>query len=106
MPDKSVYLDRIQREFPDLMITHTDLNQDGLANDIIIVNHARIFRFPKEAWAFDALRTEIAALNLIQRYVELPVPTFDYQAEDMVAYTMLQGDPLFRDDIFRSTANR
>ena len=47
----STYLDRIQAILPTLVITSMHFNQDGLVNDVIMLNDQFIARFPKDAHA-------------------------------------------------------
>lgn len=41
----------IQRAFPTLSPDKVRINQDGLVNDIVIVNDELVFRFPKDDYA-------------------------------------------------------
>jgi aminoglycoside 2''-phosphotransferase len=77
------------------------INADGLANDVVIVNNARVFRFPKHAWSREALAKEAKVLELAAQYVEMPLPVFDYVREDVVSYPFVPGQTLYRDDILR-----
>ena len=68
------YLNHIQRTFPDLNIQHVQVNREGMANISIIINQERVFRFPREEWGVDLLRNEANALDLVRKYVDIPVP--------------------------------
>jgi aminoglycoside 2''-phosphotransferase len=97
----SSYLDRIRTIFPALVINSSYLNQDGIVNDIVVINDQLIARFPKNAQARERLARESRVLELVRERVEMPVPQYEYQAEDIVIYRMLTGEPLTREVIFR-----
>ncbi|WP_193437378.1 hypothetical protein [Sporolactobacillus pectinivorans] len=47
------YIDRIHQIYPDLKINSAERNTTGQNNDVLIVNKALVFRFPKyKAWIF------------------------------------------------------
>ena len=94
-------LERIRAAFPDLALTDLHVNRDGLANDVVIVGGARVFRFPKHDWAAQLLVREAGVLELVRRYVDVAVPDFDVRTPDMVSYRFLPGDPLMVDDLRR-----
>ena len=50
------YLAHIKQAFPDLEIKQVSENNEGLVNDVVIVNGNRVFRFPKHDWAFGGKR--------------------------------------------------
>jgi aminoglycoside 2''-phosphotransferase len=97
------FRNRIQECFPDLSISQVQVNSEGLVNDIIVVNHARVFRFPKEEWAKEDQKREVKVLELVREVVDIPVPVFDRVEDDFVSYELIPGDPLMRDDILRLT---
>jgi aminoglycoside 2''-phosphotransferase len=97
----TAYLDRIQAIMTDFVITSMHLNQDGLVNDIVILNEQFIARFPKDAHARERLVIESCILDLVRAEVEMPVPRFEYQAEDVAIYRMLVGEPLTREALLR-----
>lgn len=101
MSESAPYLDQIQRLAPELTIHQLGYNHEGLVNDIVIVNGQRIFRFPKSEWARTALRHEAQLLALARQHVEMRLPHFDIEQDDMVSYEMIPGEALLRDDILR-----
>ena len=44
----AAYLDRIHAILPTLVITSMHFNQDGMINDVVMVNDQLIARFPKD----------------------------------------------------------
>src|SRR5262245_58206753 len=95
------YLDLIRSRFPDLASAPVEFNGEGLEHDVVIVNRQRVFRFPKHDWARDNLQREIRILERVRQVVDLPVPAFLVAEPDFVAYDLIVGEPLFRDDWLR-----
>jgi len=90
------YLDQIQSRFPNLILRDLDFNQDGLVNDVIIVNGNLVCRFPKHAWAHALLRQEARVLEVARRHIDLRIPQFEVLEADFAAYRFLPGEPLTR----------
>ena len=95
------YLNHIQRTFPDLDLQDVQINREGMVNISVIVNQERVFRFPREEWGVDLLRKEMNALDLARKYVDIPVPDWDYRSDEMVSYPFIPGEPLLTDDLLR-----
>ena len=70
------YLDRIREYVSDLDAAALRVNSDGLVNDVVIVNDDLVFRFPKNDRARQALAQETRILDLVRRYVDMPLPVF------------------------------
>jgi aminoglycoside 2''-phosphotransferase len=79
-------------------------NQDGLVNDIVIVNDELVFRFPKAAWAKQALARELKVLALVRRHVDLAVPVVEVETDEFVMYRLLAGQGLHRHLILHQDA--
>lgn len=90
------YLDRIQSRFPELALHHLDFNQDGLVNDVVVVNGDLVCRFAKHDWAPALLQQEARVLEVAQRHVALRLPHFEVLEADFAAYQFLPGEPLTR----------
>lgn len=78
--------DRVQKILykiqPEKEITHYEINQDGLANDVVILNHNLVFRFPKNEANKKIQATEIKILDLIRPWVKLEIPTPLFRSQD------------------------
>ncbi|MEZ4659709.1 MAG: phosphotransferase [Caldilineaceae bacterium] len=72
-----------------------------MVNVSVIVNRARVFRFPRAEWGVELLRNEMNALDLVRKYVDMPIPNWDYRSDEMISYPFIAGDPLLTDDILR-----
>lgn len=89
-------LERIQTLCPDLKVEQVERNEEGLINDVVIVNTQWVFRFTKtEAYA-QRLATELQILDLIRPQIGLSVPTPTKRGSDYVVYPLLPGQPLSR----------
>ncbi len=90
------YRPRIQAICPDLSIETMALNNDGLFNDVVMVNDALAFRFTKGEYSQRALAGEVRALALIRPHITLALPQPFYISEDLMAYGLLSGEALTR----------
>jgi aminoglycoside 2''-phosphotransferase len=97
----AIYLDSIHTIFPALVIKSMHFNQDGMVNDVVIVNNEFIVRFSKDKQAKESLASESRILKLIKGRVEMSVPYFEYQAPDVVIYRNQLGEPLTRKRLLR-----
>ncbi|MCA9919072.1 MAG: GNAT family N-acetyltransferase [Anaerolineales bacterium] len=107
-PDEktAVYSQQITQAEPNLQIETTEFNQEGLVNDVLLVNGRRVFRFPKHEWAIDHLRQEAACLALARQHISLPLPDCTvYESEALgapfAAYNWIPGTALTRHDLLR-----
>ncbi|MBA3867921.1 MAG: aminoglycoside phosphotransferase family protein [Anaerolineae bacterium] len=99
MSKESLHIAAIQRVYPNLEIQSAQHRTGGQNNDILIVNSALIFRFPRYAEAFQALTDETAILKLLQAKLPLPTPNPIYAHLDaldfnqaFVGYPMIAGE--------------
>lgn len=84
--------------FPEISIENISLKDEGLNNDIIIVNEEIIFRFPKHENAADKLKKETKVIELIKNYINLKIPNIFYNSREFIGYFMIPG-VTFRKDI-------
>lgn len=93
--------ERVQGIMPDLEIEQFEINDEGLINDVVIVNEMYVFRFAKREYP-STLDIEIRILDLIRPTVGVNVPTPIYHDEDCVVYPFLNGEPLLLERIIAS----
>lgn len=91
------YEQRIRDIFPELSIETISLNDEGLNDNILIVNQELIFCFPKHEHALNKIDAEIKIIELIKSYVTLEVPKIFYKSPEVIAYFMISGITLRRD---------
>lgn len=97
MDRTEAYRKRIREIFPELQIRSLVFNDEGLVNDVAVVNDELVFRFPKNEYAVACLRNELRILKLLKNYVSLNIPVALYESEDAMCYRMIAGEPLRRD---------
>jgi aminoglycoside 2''-phosphotransferase len=97
-PDPAnAFLPRIRAIAPELEIRTAVYNGNGLINDVVIVNDALVFRFPKDDYGRNALVGELAVLRALRPRIEVPIPHPFYTSPDAIAYERLPGETLSRE---------
>lgn len=106
MNQSSLYLGTIQRTYPDFSVHSMKTNTHGQNNDILIVNDAFIFRFPKYADGIERLERELAILKGIGDSIALPVPRVSFEhvtdqivGQVFVGYCFIPGESLWRETL-------
>lgn len=100
---------RIQKIMPDLEIEQFERNEEGLINDIAIVNQEIVFRFAKNDGFAQILNLELDILDLIRPNVDVPVPSPVYRGPGSVVYPLVRGQALLHEDLLAlddSTRNK
>jgi aminoglycoside 2''-phosphotransferase len=97
MIDKAYWHDQIQRVMPDLEINSLELHQEGLVNDVLIVNDEWVIRFTRTAWGRELMATEACLLRYLQHQVSLSVPSPVTYADGVLVYPHLSGDTFLRE---------
>jgi aminoglycoside 2''-phosphotransferase len=85
------YLSQIQRAHPDLNVAEAVLKQEGLVNDVVIVNGDLVCRFGKNEWAAEDLRQEYRCLEVARRPVEMRLPAWTIHDDAFISYEMIGG---------------
>lgn len=91
------YEQRIRDIFPELSIETISLNDEGLNDNILIVNQELIFCFPKHEHALKKISIEAKIIELIKPYITLEVPNVFYKSSEVIAYFMISGVTLRKD---------
>ncbi|MGH2517812.1 MAG: phosphotransferase family protein, partial [Ktedonobacterales bacterium] len=104
MDSLEAYIGCIREVVPSLAIESARLHTtDGQFTDIVFVNDALVFRFPRFASVAATLASETAALRALQGRLSLPIPDPLYAVIDDVpgrafmSYRLLTGSPLSRE---------
>lgn len=92
---------RVQSIMPELEIQHFEINQEGLINDVAIVNNKLVFRFAKTEKYAKILDDEMKILDIIRSRIGIEVPTPIYRSQDSVVYPFLDGQPFLRETLLR-----
>ena len=97
-PTKAYLFERIRAVYPDADLSQADVNEDGLVN-VAVIAGGRVYRFARTTADQPVLMLETAVINLVRRYVDVPVPAFENIADDFVTYPFLPGEALMRHDL-------
>ncbi|MDJ0753190.1 MAG: aminoglycoside phosphotransferase family protein [Ardenticatenaceae bacterium] len=89
-------IDRVRPHFPNLNFDRTQVNEEGLAHQVLIVDQQRVFRFPMDDWARASLKQEVKVLEVLGHDFPVSLPAYDYIAEDVVSYPFLPGQAFTR----------
>ena len=94
MIDYMDHLSRIREILRDFEIKSVAQNNEGLINDVFIVNDAFVFRFAKKSSNASGFEAEAEILNQIRPHVSVRIPDPFYVSEDAMAYHLLEGEAL------------
>lgn len=95
------YIERIRAAYPNLSLDRLEFNQDGMNNDVVIVNQQLVCRFTKADWAKEDLAKEVKILQIAQRFIDLPIPCLNHVEDDFVSYRFIRGEPLSRHQLLK-----
>lgn len=98
-------LKQIQDIMPDLEIKEVKLNQDGLINDVVIINNELVFRFAKTEKYAEYMNIELNILDLVRGRLGVEVPTPMFRGKGVAVYPFLSGEPLNREDILKASTD-
>ena len=68
------YLEIISAVYPSISWENLEFNQDGMVNDVVIVNQELVCRFAREDFGKKILAHEIRILEIVKRCVDIPIP--------------------------------
>jgi len=95
---------RVLQIIPDLRISSVRAGDDGLVNDVLIVNEELVFRFPRDDSDRRALQREARLLAFVRPRVSLSVPEVIQQHQDCIVYRFIPGVPLDRQRLLAQDA--
>jgi len=97
MPDQETYWhEQIHSVMPDLEILAYELHQEGLVNDVLIVNNEWVFRFCKTDWARELMANEDRLMIFLEPKLTLAIPKPIKRAEGVIVYQHLLGEHFLR----------
>ncbi len=95
------YQRKIEGYFPHMRIKSIKPTFDqGLHNDLVLVNNEILVRFAKVDYAKDLLENELKCINLIREKTNIPVPKMERLDYGVVYYPYIHGEQLFRHRLF------
>ena len=74
MANPNSLLNRVLEIAPDIKIGSARINSEGLSNEVLIVNEAFVFRFPKNEYGKQQLAKEVEILRLLRKHLSLQTP--------------------------------
>jgi aminoglycoside phosphotransferase (APT) family kinase protein len=94
--DFAALVARIRAEFPQLGFCRAILNDDGEDHAVVILDDARVFRFPRTAECASYAARERRLLEQLRHTSSLPMPEYRWVsvAGDFAGYPMIPGRPL------------
>jgi len=97
MTEQTVSLqDRIQNILPDIEIQSLEIHQEGLVNDVVIVNNTWVIRFTKTEFARELMDMEYRLLTLLEPQLSLSIPRPKKIDPDILVYPHLKGQDFIR----------
>ncbi|MBN2044543.1 MAG: phosphotransferase [Anaerolineales bacterium] len=88
--------ERVQKIMPELEINHFERIDEGLINDVAIVNQELVFRFAKNDGFAQILNLELDILDLVRPHLNIQIPTPVYRGPGSVVYPLVPGQALLR----------
>jgi aminoglycoside phosphotransferase (APT) family kinase protein len=85
---------RVRQIMPSLKSERFVVRDEGLVNDVVIVNNEYVFRFAKSEKGAAVLEGETRILDLIRPHLAVSVPAPIGRGEDFLVYPYLDGVPL------------
>jgi aminoglycoside 2''-phosphotransferase len=89
--------EKIHEIMPDLEVHDVVLHQEGLVNDVLIVNDQWVFRFTHTEWGRELMRLEERLMRFIAPRVSLGVPHPEKCSNGVLVYQHLDGDTFLRE---------
>ena len=106
MAARDDYVETIRAAYPELEVRSASLNREGQNADVLVVNEALVFRFPRYEDGVSRLQTEAAVLRGLVGRLPLPIPEPSYvhlsdqpPGDAFLGYRMLPGRPLWPDTL-------
>lgn len=82
---------------PDVEVRTIEVHQEGLVNDVVIVNDAWVVRFTKTEFARELMDMECRLLNFLEPQLSLSIPKPERIDQDILIYPHLKGRDFTRE---------
>lgn len=89
--------EQIHSVMHDLNIERYELHQEGLVNDVVIVNQQWVIRFTKTAWGRELMAIEGQLMTYLYPRLSLQIPRPEKRDEGVMVYPLLPGHDFLRD---------
>jgi aminoglycoside 2''-phosphotransferase len=88
--------EQIHKVMPELEIVAYELHQEGLVNDVLIVNNEWVIRFTKTEWGKELMANENRLMCFLQPRLSLSIPTPVKRGDGVMVYPHLIGETFMR----------
>jgi aminoglycoside 2''-phosphotransferase len=114
MQTLQAFIDSIHAVYPDFIVENVRAHQgEGQFNDILVINHAFIFRFARYDASIENLDAEVRLLKTISAGLPLAIPNPAYvnlkaapAVKVFMGYRLVSGEPLWRNRLLAMTDNQ
>jgi aminoglycoside 2''-phosphotransferase len=114
MQTLQAFIDSIHAVCPDFVVENVRAHQgEGQFNDILVINHAFIFRFARYDASIENLATEVCLLRTIGAELPLAIPNPTYlnlnatpAIKVFMGYRLIPGEPLWHNRLLAMTDNQ
>jgi aminoglycoside 2''-phosphotransferase len=97
---ESYWHQQVHSIMPDLEINSLKFHQEGLVNEVLIVNDEWVFRFTKTEWGKEQMAVEGQLMRYLQARLPLSIPNPEVMLPGVIVYPYLQGK-IFTRDVWR-----
>jgi aminoglycoside 2''-phosphotransferase len=106
MTGQTAYLqEKIREILPDVEIRKIEFHQEGLVNDVVIVNDAWVIRFTKPKFARELMDVEYQLLTWLEPQLSLSIPKPKRIGQDVLVYQHIKGRDFTREIWAAASAN-
>ncbi|MBN3555734.1 aminoglycoside phosphotransferase family protein [Fictibacillus nanhaiensis] len=102
------YIERIKEVYPELIIENVLANDIGQNNDVLIINHSLVFRFPKYEKGIVRLKEEAQILDHIRDIISIQIPYPEYESFELnepgkvfTGYHLIEGVPFWNEHLIK-----
>lgn len=101
------FIARIAEIMPDLRVEQIRRITQGQNNDVLVVNNAWIFRFPRTSAGAQSLIRKATVLNHLHSHLPIAIPNPEFhgpaasRSGEFMAYRLIPGRPLTRSQVAR-----
>jgi aminoglycoside 2''-phosphotransferase len=90
------YIDLVMKKFPGISFTDTTLITKGWDNDVLLLDNAYVFRFPKRKNSKDRFSAEVKLLEHLQSDSPLPIPKYEHLSVEppFGGYKIIKGQEM------------
>lgn len=94
------YFDYITKNFRNMNLDNIKFDfNNGLHNDIVIINKEKVFKFAKYDWSAIYLSKSVKVINLVRYYVDLTLPDIETLEPGVAVCSYIKGSPLYRNEL-------